>query len=130
MVNKSVSLLFRNAVKKIVFDAFTPPGCKSYSVPIHVREHIDLVKPTVHFVHRPNPNALQKRAGNLGSPSVHAGPKTNKKKINVPPSLENCDQFITPDCLRALYSINHKPVATNKNSYGIGMLARYSAAAL
>ena len=112
---------FRNAVRNCV--DFHPSGCKSYSVPHHVREHIDLIKPTVHFTHRPNPNALRKRAENLGSPSVHGGPKTNNKKVNIPASLENCDQVITPDCLRALYSINHKPVATKKNTFGIGMLA-------
>lgn len=96
-------------------------GCKSYSVPAHVREHIDLIKPTVHFIHHPTPNALKKRGLNLGLPSVHAGsgPKTQNKKIKVPASLENCDQIITPDCLRSLYSIDHKPVATKKNSFGI-----------
>ena len=104
------------------FDALFPLGCKSYSVPVHVREHIDLIKPTVHFIHHPNPNALQKRGINLGSPSVHSGPKTNNKHITLPSTLANCDEMITPDCLRALYSIDHKPVATAKNSFGIGML--------
>ena len=46
--------------------------------------------------YRPNPNALRRRAENLGSPSVHSGPKTNNKKINIPPSLENCDQILHP----------------------------------
>jgi len=33
--------------------------------------------------------------------------------------LATCDQAITPDCLRALYKVEYKPVATKKNSYGI-----------
>ncbi|KAF9561786.1 subtilisin-like protein [Agrocybe pediades] len=98
-------------------------GCHNYSVPAHVKEHIDLIKPTVHFNHRPTPNALQKRAGkNLGAPSIFNGPKkAGNSFVKITPSLENCDQFITPDCLRALYSINYKPIATKKNSYGIGI---------
>ncbi|KAF8817089.1 subtilisin-like protein [Phlegmacium glaucopus] len=95
-------------------------GCQNYSVPAHIREHIDLIKPTVHFNHRPSPNALQKRGGNLGLPNVHSGPKQGVDKlVRITPTLANCDQIITPDCLRALYSINHKPVATDKNTFGI-----------
>ncbi|KAF8158458.1 subtilisin-like protein [Crassisporium funariophilum] len=94
-------------------------GCPSYSVPAHVRGHIDLIKPTVHFNHRPTPNAIQKRTGGLGAPSVIMGPKKSNKAVKITPALEACDQFITPDCLRALYSINYKPIATKKNTYGI-----------
>lgn len=97
-------------------------GCHSYSVPEHVREHIDLIKPTVHFNHRAGsePARMRKRTTDkLGYPSSFNGPKTTGKKPNVKPSLDTCDQFITPDCLRALYNINYKPVSTQKNSYGI-----------
>lgn len=34
--------------------------------------------------------------------------------------LSQCDQFITPDCLRALYSFVYEPIAAKKNSFGIG----------
>jgi tripeptidyl-peptidase-1 len=33
---------------------------------------------------------------------------------------QGCDEYITPNCLRALYGLFYKPVATDKNSYGIG----------
>lgn len=92
-------------------------------MPEHVREHIDLIKPTVHFNHRAGsePARMRKRTTDkLGYPSSFNGPKTTGKKPNVKPSLDTCDQFITPDCLRALYNINYKPVSTQKNSYGIG----------
>ncbi|THH07970.1 hypothetical protein EW146_g9146 [Bondarzewia mesenterica] len=97
-------------------------SCHSYSVPKHIQEHVDLIKPTVHFNHRAagEPAGLGKRsAGKLGNPSSSTGPKTNGKKAKVPTSLETCDQFITPDCLRALYNIKYNPVSTNKNSFGI-----------
>lgn len=53
-------------------------------------------------------------------PSSSTGPKTNGQKVTITPVLENCDENITPDCLRALYSVNYTPVATDINSYGIG----------
>ncbi|KAF8990005.1 subtilisin-like protein [Cyathus striatus] len=84
-------------------------SCHSYSVPAHVREHVDIIRPTVHFNHKPFPKRkLEKR-----------GPKKSSKQVKITPSLENCDEFITPDCLRALYNFNYKPIATKKNSYGI-----------
>ncbi|ETW82302.1 serine protease S53 [Heterobasidion irregulare TC 32-1] len=96
-------------------------GCRSYSVPIHVREHVDLIKPTVHFTqHLPRESVTRKRANSrLGMPSTSTGPKTNGAKVTITPALENCDELITPDCLRALYSVDYTPVATAKNSYGI-----------
>ncbi|KAG5716819.1 Aorsin, partial [Termitomyces sp. T112] len=36
-------------------------GCVSYSVPAHVQPHVDLIKPTVHFRHRPVSNRFNKR---------------------------------------------------------------------
>lgn len=50
------------------------------------------------------------------------GPKTNGKEITAVPQagVANCDEMITLDCLRALYSIDYTPVATDKNSFGIG----------
>ncbi|KII91002.1 hypothetical protein PLICRDRAFT_684337 [Plicaturopsis crispa FD-325 SS-3] len=96
-------------------------GCQAYSVPAHIRRHIDLIQPTVHFNHRAVvPSALKKRSGaNLGLPSARTGPKTNGAKVTVTPTLANCDEMITPDCLRALYSVNYTPVATAQNTYGI-----------
>lgn len=46
--------------------------------------------------------------------------ETLAKDVTIGPSLENCDTNITPDCLRALYSVNYTPVATDRNSFGIG----------
>lgn len=54
-------------------------------------------------------------------PASGTGPKTNGAKVTITPTLENCDETITPDCLRALYAVNYTPVATDKNSYGIGV---------
>ncbi|KAK7689950.1 hypothetical protein QCA50_006590 [Cerrena zonata] len=96
-------------------------SCHSYSVPLHVRDHIDLIKPTVHFKNRlPSDPSRKREFQRIGMPNTNTGPKTNGQKVTITPTLENCDQMITPDCLRALYNINAgPPQATDKNSYGI-----------
>ncbi|KAH9034857.1 subtilisin-like protein, partial [Lactarius pseudohatsudake] len=98
-------------------------GCHSYSVPEHISDHVEIIKPTVHFNHRvsEDPTRLRKRANpnHLGQPFGGRGPKTNGAKVDAAFSLANCDQFITPECLRALYNFNYTPVATASNSYGI-----------
>lgn len=98
-------------------------GCHEYSVPEHVREHLDIIKPTVHFAQRLTPrNPVKRSFERIGMPGTtfQGGPKTNGNLVKITPVLENCDEAITPDCLRALYSINYTPVATHKNSFGIG----------
>ena len=102
-------------------------ACESYSVPEHVREHIDLIMPTVNFeaklAPRSNSNSQRKRAIGMNQPGRPISlAKTNGKKaaITSGTSLANCDQQITPDCLRALYNFTFTPQAASKNSYGIG----------
>lgn len=101
-------------------------GCQTYSVPAHIREHIDLIKPTVHFNHRPSPKSVNKfkRAGDLGKPSSSTGPKKNpvSKPVSsgsIPPALADCDEMITLDCLKALYSVPDFKPKSKDNTYGI-----------
>lgn len=101
-------------------------GCHSYSVPEDVREHIELIKPTVHFMHRtPTPNQLQKRSSSSSfvRPSTHirlgSKVKADGTAVSLPPTLSNCDEIITLDCLRALYEIDHVPTQVKENTFGI-----------
>lgn len=91
-----------------------------------MQQHIDLIKPTVHFDARiaPPTRSVRKR-DRLSRRHVqpHTLVKTNGKKA---PSggtstlgLADCDEFITPICLTTLYNINYKPVATHINTFGI-----------
>ncbi|KAF8478880.1 subtilisin-like protein [Gautieria morchelliformis] len=98
-------------------------ACDSYSVPEHVREHIDIILPTVNFDARimprsnPNPTLTPARKGAAIFPMVKS---EGKQATGIGHgTLSNCDQEITPDCLRALYNFHYTPVATDKNSYGI-----------
>ncbi len=89
-------------------------------MPEAVREHLDLIKPTVHFMHRvPRPDQLQKRSFERPAPHIKSGPKTNGEAVTITPGLEHCDEQITLDCLRALYSIDYTPQSTDKNTFGI-----------
>ncbi|KAH8990678.1 subtilisin-like protein [Lactarius hatsudake] len=86
-------------------------GCLSYSVPEHISDHVEVIKPTVHLnYHIPKYPARLRRRANLN----HLG-----QPIDATLSLTHCDQFITPECLRALYDFRYIPRATEKNSYGI-----------
>ncbi|KDQ54116.1 hypothetical protein JAAARDRAFT_412436 [Jaapia argillacea MUCL 33604] len=94
-------------------------ACDTYSLPDHVSKHVDLVTPTIHF------NAVTKRDGgkataaHIGLPGIGTKPKTTGKLSVVASELAQCDEYITPACLQALYGIYYTPQATAKNSYGI-----------
>lgn len=111
---------------KTEYYVFTHPSgqeqisCSDYSVPDHVQSHIDLIIPTVHFSSRPTTMAHRKRYGGVGSPDVKNGPFRSDQAITLEKSdLQNCDKYITLDCLRVLYGIKYKPRATRRNSFGI-----------
>lgn len=111
---------------------YTISACNSYSVPSNLREHIDIVLPTVNFDtrmgSRNNPQSLARRAdGKKAAINKHIVIPGKKAFGSVSPdSLDNCDKQITPACLRALYNFNYHPVATHQNSYGIGESGFYT----
>jgi tripeptidyl-peptidase-1 len=81
------------------------------------------VLPSVHF-----DTKLKRRSGSapeparaIGQPGVGISPKTAGTISQLVTELEQCDEYITPICLRALYGLVYEPVATELNSYGIGM---------
>ena len=120
-------------------------GCDDYSIPEYVQPHVDIITPTVHFdtkisqgrhmgkrdmpleergtdtvaaagvpieskaaVHRitnPNGGYLPKKGADIDIQSIIT-------------ELENCDEFIVPDCLRALYLFPPNIAANPKNSFG------------
>ncbi|KAH9978682.1 subtilisin-like protein [Lactifluus volemus] len=97
-------------------------SCESYSVPDHVHEHVELIKPTVHFVHRiPDDPALLRKRSNLGLPTSKNGPKTKDVIVTASDILDlaSCDRFTTPECLRALYQMDCEPQRADSNSFGI-----------
>lgn len=106
-------------------------GCENYSVPVHLRELIDIVTPTVHFDAKVSGNKNIKRevpsSSQPGSPSNKAWQPKKGKVIgsskfassSAPNStaLSTCNTQITPECLRALYGIPNGTL--DGSSYGI-----------
>lgn len=75
-------------------------ACESYSVPVAIQGHIDLVAPTIQFDEREaiiTTRGLKKREGALR-------PKFKKLPHGHfdADSLKNCSEITTPACLRAL----------------------------
>lgn len=90
-------------------------ACDEYSVPVKLRDHIDFITPTVAFdaivKDRPRKRYLERRDEIAGKPISGA---VRGEEIPIPElanfsnaasALANCDKFITPQCLRALYEV-------------------------
>ncbi|KAL9119180.1 MAG: hypothetical protein Q9187_004267 [Circinaria calcarea] len=106
-------------------------ACDEYSVPKALRQHVDMIMPTVHFdtkiVSDPSQDKVKRDTSFVkpGSPDNTAWQPKKGKVIASPNAasplvsytLANCNQYITPDCLRALYNFPNCTLA--KSSYGI-----------
>jgi tripeptidyl-peptidase-1 len=111
-------------------------ACESYSVPAELRDHIDIITPTLHFDVTPTKHvqsrklAPQKRdtptapgdnkswqpkQGKVIGSTDTVGPSTDAAQVTF--SLANCNTYITPDCLRALYNLPNGTL--DNSSYGI-----------
>ncbi|KAL8744209.1 MAG: hypothetical protein Q9190_003516 [Brigantiaea leucoxantha] len=115
-------------------------SCSEYHIPEHVVPHVDFITPTVHFdtkIPQARPKAVEKRAPTttaavghpvkthaalgIGAPGSGSLPKkgANINIKSIIDELNNCNKFITPNCLRALYRFPPGISANPKNSYGI-----------
>ncbi|KAH8662151.1 Pro-kumamolisin [Xylariales sp. PMI_506] len=120
-------------------------ACDKYYIPEHLVEHIDLITPTVHFDRRVGHErgnrkikvseeqnqelrkrgSVKRQAAGLGSGIIRTGendgfsPKQGGKILNALASLDNCDQMLTLDCIRALYSVPAGSLASSNNTLGI-----------
>lgn len=115
-------------------------ACTEYHVPEHISPFLDFITPTVHFetqvmqravstttVPKVGPHAAvglpveNNAAMDMGSPDSGSLPKKGAdvdiKKI--PEELAECDDFITPSCLRALYGFGPGTSANPENSLGV-----------
>ncbi|KAE9370750.1 subtilisin-like protein [Stipitochalara longipes BDJ] len=96
-------------------------ACDDYSVPVHLKEHIDFITPTIHFdatvKQKKHRRDLQTREMKVKPfPIIHPKPNAAPQP-QVTYSLANCDQYITPDCLRALYNFTNGTLAVS--SYAV-----------
>lgn len=106
-------------------------GCDEYHVPAHIKEHIDYVTPGLKLLAGGTAKDLSKRAD---SKKEKRGFRTNGQSKFSPPiigatldrnalpsltSLASCDQFITPNCISAMYNITKATKANPNNKLGI-----------
>ena len=78
----------------------TALSCEQYHVPHHIKHHIDFVSPTIGF-NAPQRSSLKKRSSSIAAfPSIRrpAPPQVPAMALNG--NLSNCDQAITPDCVK------------------------------
>ncbi|MCJ1474289.1 hypothetical protein MMC13_002947 [Lambiella insularis] len=116
-------------------------ACSEYHVPEHVKPHVDFITPTVHFdaklfpvkdennpkIKRTAPTSdtgatvTAGKALGLGAPGSASLPKPGPEVdiFGFGADLSTCNEFIVPNCLRALYDIPPVLTSNPKNSYGI-----------
>ncbi|KXL48240.1 hypothetical protein M433DRAFT_8179 [Acidomyces richmondensis BFW] len=106
-------------------------GCQEYSVPVHLAEKIDYIRPCIKLsspIRKAAP-AKPKRSTEMGPPNRHRGPQSYNSQWStwpkppahsgLPPDLQNCGVNITPPCIRALYDIPAGYLATPGYELGL-----------
>ena len=107
-----------------------------YYVPEHLVSHIDYITPGIklspvtkrtvdrktkrvsHSIHAPAHVSIPGNEGSVGISAAAAA---------LPPALQNCSTNMTPDCIRALYSIPANPAKVDDNSLGLYQQGSYFA---
>lgn len=114
----------------------THVACDHYSVPSPIRQHIDYVTPGIKLMaggkaittgaKEKRSHSLEKRGFRTSASSPFSGPLFGKNLTQATAnmlanstSLANCDQYITPACIRAMYNISTPPKAAAGNALGI-----------
>jgi tripeptidyl-peptidase-1 len=75
-------------------------ACESYSLPADVRQHVDLVTPTIQFDTRGATIRQRVKRRDVLTPNLRKLPTWHKN--HGAESLQNCSEVTTPACLRAL----------------------------
>ena len=115
-------------------------ACTEYHVPEYISPFLDFITPTLHFgtqvVQRAVSTATVPIVGpyaavglpvennaamDMGSPDSGSLPKegANVDIKKIPDELAQCDDYITPNCLRALYNFGPGTSANPGNSLGV-----------
>lgn len=106
------------------------PACDQYHVPQAIQEHIDYISPGIRLM-APMQGRYRRDLGTRGgkmtldvSPAPAPAPATRQSaspraETNLTGSLANCDVWITPACVAALYQIPAADKADPSNAMGI-----------
>jgi tripeptidyl-peptidase I len=99
-------------------------ACNAYHLPVHVSPHVEMVTPSIYFdtvLHKGHFTSLP--AKKMGLPGIGITSKTTGKNFKMLfKDLQNCDKMMTPLCLRVLYGFFYQPLASDRNTFGIGQI--------
>ncbi len=87
-------------------------ACDKYHIPLELRDHIDFITPTVQFDAIVKTRKKRKEEPDRVLPTV-GGKKGSDvaEAAKVKFTLANCNTYVTPDCLRALYNFTNGTLA-------------------
>ncbi|KAH7369691.1 protease S8 tripeptidyl peptidase-like protein I [Rhexocercosporidium sp. MPI-PUGE-AT-0058] len=111
-------------------------GTDRYHVPEHLASHIDYITPGIKLspVTKRTIERKAKRASHSIHAPAHISTPANEESVGIsaaaaalPPALQNCGTEMTPDCIRALYSIPANPAPVDGNSLGLYQQGSYFA---
>lgn len=96
-------------------------SCREYSVPKSVRQHIDYITPGVKWLEVAPQDAKTKRSlqGGRQAPVSRPIDEPIEHVQAADASLSQCDKYITPNCIKAMYKIPAGKNATPGNELGI-----------
>ncbi|KAG0647548.1 Aorsin [Hyphodiscus hymeniophilus] len=101
-------------------------GCDGYSLPAHVSQHVDFIKPGVKLSPPLRKRTVERRDafhGRHGIPHMKPphwpGWTLPPAAHGLPPDLQNCGVNITPVCLQALYDLPKPNLKVPGNSMGV-----------
>ncbi|KAK3314311.1 alkaline serine protease [Apodospora peruviana] len=103
-------------------------ACDEYHIPGHIRGHIDYITPGIRL--RADPGKVKKlkrdeqmkQLENRGVRASHTGllPIKNALLPTLPPLNSSvCDKYVTPECIRAIYSVPEGTKASPGNELGV-----------
>ncbi|TVY75723.1 Tripeptidyl-peptidase [Lachnellula suecica] len=102
------------------------PACSEYHVPLHVQEHVDYITPGLRLMTggKTTEEAKKKkrsfRTGNAKFSGPILGPiLQGLKNKTIAEELAECDTYITPPCIAAMYNITQATKAASGNMMGI-----------
>ena len=98
-------------------------GCDEYYLPAHVSSHVDFVKPGVKLSAPLRKRHIEKRSSGTGHRLPHSQlphhDRLQKPASGLPSDLQDCGNYITPACIKALYDIPTAHLNQPENVMGL-----------
>lgn len=100
-------------------------ACEEYSLPLHLKDKIDFVLPSTHFdakIRRSSRSGHAKRQlVTTGRPTLTGEPRFGQylDSSSMSSGFGDCDEYITPDCLRTLYQLPDSMAGNSNSSLGV-----------